>query len=567
MNPIKTSSKHNARYIVSILKAHGCRKVVISPGSRNAPLILAFAADQDFSCYSVPDERSAAFTAMGMTLENHEPVAVICTSGSAAMNFYPAVAEAFYQKLPLIAITADRPLELIDQGVGQTVRQQGVYGEHVVAEANLLREPGDDLTNAYNQRIINQVMLASVNGPVHINVPFDEPLYDTVEVGGDMPRIIRQVPAKPGIPDVSGFLEVWNSSKKVLILAGHNRPDPELQDAMSALNAKSPFLVLTETVANLVLPNAICTIDRLVNTLQPEQRADLQPDLLITMGGEIVSKMVKQFLIEHPAAEHWHLSETGEIRDTFNQQSGVIAADAAAFFKALITRADNKSSDYRDYWLRQAEIRKLGHEKFMAEAPYSDLSVFQSIFNQIPANAIVHTANSASIRYAQLLDHLSSLGHFTNRGTSGIDGCTSTAIGHALCTDKPVFLITGDVAFLYDSNGFWNDRLPKNLKVIVINNGGGNIFRIIKGPEGQQEFERFQETVHDLNLKAVAELYGMTHLVADSKEVMDEVLLSFMQGQDNSGPAILEIKTPRLENSEVLLEYFQFIRHHSQTQK
>lgn len=521
---------------------------------------MAFTADSHFTCYSVPDERSAAFTAMGMTLEDHKPVAVICTSGSAAMNFYPAIAEAFYQKLPLVAITADRPLELIDQGVGQTVRQQKVYGEHVVAEANLLRDPGDELSNSYNQRLINEVMLASVRGPVHINVPFDEPLYDLLQRMEDEVQVIRGVPSVPSPPVLTPFAEIWNNSEKIMVLAGHMPPDQRLVKAVEALNHRSPFLLLTETVTNLPVDNSIATIDRLVNTIDSVEKRELQPDLLITMGGEIVSKMIKQFLADYPSVQHWHLSDTGEVRDTFRQLKGVVRSEIALFFETLASLAKKGDPQYRDKWLERASFKRAAHQEYLGKAPHSDLTVFEAIFSSIPQNCIVHSANSASIRYAQLFDHHPSIKHYTNRGTSGIDGCTSTAIGHALNTDKLVVLLTGDIAFLYDSNAFWNDRLPPNLRVIVINNCGGNIFRIIKGPSGQETFERFQETKHNLNLKGVANIFNIEYQQVDKMADLRERLAGFLDISFSKAPQILEVTTPRLENPEVLKAYFKYIR-------
>ena len=497
---------------------------------------------------------------MGMTLKDYSPVAVVCTSGSAAMNFYPAVAEAFYQKLPLVLITADRPLELIDQGVGQTVRQQGVYGQHIVIEANLLRDTGDSLTRSYNQRVLNEAMLATENGPVHINVPFDEPLYDRVDTHEEQIQIVRKVPQNASVPEVGLFAEKWNAHKKILILAGHMPYDRELVDLLEDLNSKSPFLVLTESVSNLPLSNAISTIDRVVNTLSEDEVETLQPDLLLTIGGEIVSKMIKSYLVKNPAKEHWHLSSTGELRDTFQQLTGVIKAETREFFRALLTASLPSSKTYPQQMLQLYEKRRLAHEEFMKDLPYSDLSVFGELVAHIPENTILHTANSASIRYIQLFEQKKGVVHHTNRGTSGIDGCSSTALGHAHVVDDLLLLITGDIAFLYDSNAFWSDQLPSNLRVIVINNGGGNIFRIIKGPEGQQEFETYQESIHDLSLKAVGDLYNIDFRSVSNLEELRALIPGFLDISDSKAPAILEVNTPRIENPKVLEAYFEYIR-------
>ncbi len=541
-----------------LLKEHGCRNIVISAGSRNAPLIISFTNDADYQCFSAPDERSAAFIALGMTLENRELVAVISSSGSAVANFYPAVCEAFYQKLPLVILTADRPKELIDQGIGQAIRQENIFDNHIVKSANLLREPQDDLAKNYNQRIINEAMLATQNGPVHINVPLDEPLYETTENQSDA-RFIGELqgdlifsPEK-----LERRAEVWNESAKIWVLAGQLRPNEKLEKSLSQLNEKSPFLIFSETLSNLQCDCNIATVDRLINTISDDEKKALQPDLVISIGGEVVSKMVKKFLRNFPPKAHWYLDEGAEFQDTYGALTEHVRVNPTLFFEALSQKAESKNADYRDEFLEKNSARSKKHDEFLAQADYSDLVVFEQILKHLPKGNILHCANSTPIRYSQLFDHQKDTLHFANRGTSGIDGCTSTALGHALSTEKEVVLITGDIAFLYDSNAFWIDQKPDNLKVIVINNGGGNIFRIIEGPDKSEKMERFQETVHELNLEGVASIYQLPYSKLENPKDFNTVLPWFFNEKKLH---ILEIKTPRKTSPQVLKKYFEYLK-------
>lgn len=557
----KTSAKANAQYLTGILKAHQCRDVVIAPGSRNAPIILAFTEDTDYNCISVPDERAAAFTAMGIAMGRKAPVAVICSSGSATVNFYPAVTEAFYQRLPLVVISADRPLELVDQGAGQTIRQENVFSNHIVFSANLQRDPSDILACHFNQRLINEALIASEKGPVHINVPFDEPLYELINNdAAEEVHILQKLKPEFLLDEdyLSGLAEIWDNSPKIMVLAGQMDADQWLSEALQTLNEKSPFLILSETVSNLSGSNTVACIDRLINTVMEEEIAELKPDLLITIGGEVVSKKIKKFFTDYKPRYHWHIDEQGMVKDTFRSLQILIPVQADNFFDQLAEFVSEGDSTYRDTWVAFHRNRAQKHEHYMKTAAYSDFKVFYNILKQLPENSLLHCANSTSIRYSQLFDHLESVEHFANRGTSGIDGCTSTAIGHALTTSKMVTLITGDVAFLYDSNAFWNDRLPANLRVIVINNQGGNIFRIIEGPAGNSKLEHYQETYHHLKGEGVAQTFGIDYQRVDSEEELQKALPSFFA--TSSEPRILEVMTPRLESPDVLKNYFKALK-------
>lgn len=558
-NSRRSSAKHNAQYLAQLLKQHKCTTIVIAPGSRNAPLLIAFSQDEAYRCVSVPDERVAAFTAMGMTLEKREPVAVICSSGSAAVNFYPAVAEAYYQDLPLVLITADRPKELIDQGIGQTMRQEDIFEQHIQYSANLLRDPADDMAKAYNQRLINEALLATAKGPVHINVPFDEPLYETTETLVEA-RFIDEVKGERVLrtSKLNALAEVWNNSPKIWVLAGQLLPDDELEETLNQLNLKSPFLIFSESLSNLHCGCNIHCIDRLINTLSESEKEALQPDLLISIGGEVVSKMVKKYLRTYTPKQHWYVNERTDFQDTYGALTQHVQVHPALFFKALETQVAAKPVEWRDKFLDLDQARMKALPTYLEQAVFSDFTAFKQVLDHLPEGSILHCANSTSVRYAQLFDHPKDILHFANRGTSGIDGCTSTAVGHAMATDNMITLITGDVAFLYDSNAFWNNALPANLRVVVLNNSGGNIFRIIEGPDDSAHFEVYQETVHQHKLEGVAHTFGLDFMSAQSAVELEHCLTDFYT--DSKRIKVLEISTSRLDSPKVLKGFFEYLR-------
>lgn len=554
----KTSSKANARYLAILLKKHGCTEIVISPGSRNAPLIIAFGNDKDYNCISVPDERSAAFVALGKSMASGKPSAVICSSGSALVNYYPAVTEAFYQKLPLIILSADRPHEWIDQGIGQTIRQNEVFEKHICYSANLLGEPNSDLNQNFNQRQINEAMIASKGGPVHINIPLAEPLYDSIENPKEDIHLIESLDLSGDLNDEhwQSLHTSWNIHQRILVLAGQLPSDPDLRKSIEDLHQKSPFLVFSETLSNLHTSNSICSIDRLINTLGEEDKNSIKPDLLITIGGEIVSKMVKR-LFRDKNIEHWHISESREIKDTFLNLKKIVPLKPQRFFEGIAKAAVSKSSNFVDNALDWDKEKSIKHLKFIEQSPFSDLLVISEVVKHLPKNSILHTANSASVRYTQLFDQEPSIEHYSNRGTSGIDGCSSTSLGFASINKKMLTLISGDVAFMYDSNAFWNDELPSNYRAIVVNNSGGNIFRIIKGPEKDANFEKFQETNHQQSVKSIAQRFSLSYQQASNLEELKRELVNFYD--ESEKPKILEVFTPRIESPEILQDYFRFL--------
>lgn len=557
------SDKRVVQDLLHILKHKQVQSVVISPGSRNAPLTISFNQDPHYECLSVPDERSAAFFALGMAQHQQNPVAITCTSGSAALNYYPAIAEAFYQKIPLVVITTDRPKKMIDQGDGQTIRQENVFANHIRKSVNLLEGEGEKVS-FYNSRLINEALNAAVYpdpGPVHINIPFDEPLYDVTEERYPEPRIIEVSESLNKIPqaDLERFVSKWNTAKKKMILVGVSHPNEKLDEQITQLAKDESVVVFTETTSNLSAPNAFPCIDRVINTITKEELMELKPDILLTFGGLIVSKMIKQFLRENKASEHWHIAKGGYHPDTFFSLTESIYADPEAFFDSFLPQAKPVDSNYHSFIKKLDDARDSRHDKYLANAPFSDFKVFEKLVEHIPNQSTIQLGNSTPVRYAQLFKYNKQLKNFSNRGTSGIDGSTSTAAGYAHSSKELTTLITGDVSFFYDSNGLWHKYLTDNLRIVLINNGGGGIFRVIKGPDTAEELEQFFETEHNLNAKGIADTFGLEYIFADQEADLDTAFKQLYR-KDINKAVMLEVKTPQKDNDKVLKHYFEALK-------
>jgi len=553
-----TSDRSAAAELARLCAAKGVTYAVISPGSRNAPLVIAFNQQEEIQCLQVIDERSAGFFALGMAQQLHAPVALICTSGSAVLNYGPAIAEAFYQRIPLLVISADRPEEWVDQGEGQAIRQNGVLALHTKRSIQLPRATEDELSKWNCGRLINEAIDATVlpvPGPVHVNVPFVEPLYGTTEVVGTS-RIIAPVMTESFIlPDHARWLiGQLSACKKVMVLAGQGIWSEGLKKQLMQLAALPQVTVHTEATSNLDDPSFITCIDRTITAVDDKNEKDLLPDLLITFGGAIVSKRIKTLLRKWNPAQHWNIDAEQRHFDTYQSLSHDIAVSPEIFFAQLVPSMVGNESFYGEAW-RMVDVRTRGlHNKVIAAAPFCDLSVFNVLVDRIPGGSDVHLANSTPARYAQLFDRVRDIRWFSNRGTSGIDGCTSTAVGATFASKKTTTLITGDTAFCYDSNAFWNNHLSEHLRVIVVDNGGGNIFRVIEGPDKDPELLKWFEAPHTRNIEQLVNSFGLPYFYADDQkgllERMDELYA------DHGKPAVLHIKTDGELSPKVLREYF-----------
>ena len=574
-----------AQTIVQFCAVKNIQHIVISPGSRNAPLTKGFTTNPFFKTYSIVDERAAAFFALGIAQQIRQPVAVVCTSGSALLNYYPAVAEAFYSDIPLVVLSADRMPHRIDIGDGQTIRQTRVFEPHLEAAAyltpdvthataTLLAHPSQNLLSKEaneqqirarqieiqdeNEKSINQVLNTALEkcGPVHLNIPLEEPLYDTTATQLSLQHCFPINPQEASL-DLSPFLTQWHKVDKKMILVGVLSPNSLEEKIVDFLAADPSVTVLTETTSNLSHYTFIQSIDTFIAPLEKtgSDLSEYQPTLLVTLGGMVVSKKIKAFLREYSPEQHWHI-DPKKAYDTYYCLTHHLNIAPSLFFETLMAeKKEYVQSNYCVHFLAQYNKQRLLGLDYIKQLPFTDFKAFDLIFRYLPENYMLHLANSSTIRYAQLFSLPKLSGIYCNRGTSGIDGSTSTAMGAAWVSSSPTLFITGDLSFFYDVNGMWHDYLKPTTRIIVINNQGGGIFRILPGEKDTPAYDTYFETVQKRSTKQLCKAFGLGYRSAASSLSLKWQLKRFFR--PSSRPQLLEIKTPRKLNDKVLLNYFK----------
>lgn len=560
---MKTTEKQGCNALVEILVKQGVKRAVLSPGSRNAPVLMAFSRCEAIESYVVVDERTAAFMALGMSQRSGEPVALVCTSGTALLNYAPAVAEAYYQHIPLIVISGDRPIEWIDQDDGQTLRQYGALAPFVKRSYDLRAEWTLPTDGWYFNRSVNDALLTALSGekgPVHVNLSITEPLTGETEVAPRPERVVMRM-APASLPDEESLALLsreFMSARKVLVVAAFMQPDEALGRALARLAELPQVVVLTESIANVQGERFISTIDRVYSVIDKSEWPDYAPDLLITLGGSLVSRMIKAFLRQHKPQAHWRISQGDRVVDTMQALTRHIDASPARLLEALAHRVAPVESSYAALWHDKEQLATRLHDDYIARIGWCDLKAFSLILPVIPAGTALQLSNGTTVRYAQLFNTPQVSRSDCNRGVCGIDGSTSTAAGASCVGDETTLFITGDMSFSYDANGLSSAYLSPRFKVIVMCNGGGGIFRFIKPTAGLPELERCFEVHRDIPVEKYADLFGLRYFEIDSEASAAEVLPRFFA--ESERPAILAVHTPHLYNAEVLRGYFRRAR-------
>lgn len=462
--------------------------------------------------------------ALGAADATGKPAAVICTSGTAVLNLYPAICEAYYRQVPLLAITADRPADLIDRWDGQTIHQDNIFEKHIRAGFHFEGDLHDEQASASWLKMVTDAWDSSCGsnpGPVHLNIPISEPVYAGLSepVNTHWPEIQPATAATPwpmpGLPELKG-------TEKILVIAGQQSPDQDLERAMTGLASNVP--VLADILSN-VKGDAV---------IHGTERAELftnaeAPDLLITTGLSVVSKPLKTWLRQHRPGRHIHITSGGFVGDPFFTSPEVLTAEPAAFFQALANAAAHIPADYLESWKNAAA----------SSVPDEESNMIGLICTAAGREDHIHLANSLTIRLANRMTRPISY-MYGNRGTSGIDGSVSTAAGFAWARpDAGVICITGDIGFLYDKNALWCNPMPPNLKIIILNNCGGMIFDKLKGPEQMPELRKYIHTPHQLHARDIAAHYGVSYARCDEAQAGDHISRCLEQHDT----AILEINT------------------------
>lgn len=557
--------------LVALIKAHGIREVVLSPGSRNAPLSLSFAADPFFRCHSIVDERSAGYVALGMIQASRQPVVVCCTSGSALLNYGPAVAEAFYQKLPLIVVSADRTEAWIGQMDGQTIPQYQMFGALVKRSVHV-REVHSDEDLWHANRLINEALNAALmagGGPVHLNMPIDEPLSDfSVQQLPEVRKITMIHPAEADADGAALLASAMVKAKRPMLVVGQRLPASDnLSELLEILSLRFGVVVLAEHLANV--DHAIASFDAILEHNKMEA-----PDLLITLGGHVVSKRLKQLLRAQKPDQHILFSDDLEAPDTYQALTCVLRQNPVAVLKKTIEVLLQKAAynnisfsglgSYYSQWTQAASALSFDSENmrqnYCEHLPFSDLYAVGKFLELLPENASILVANSSSVRHVQAFPLPKNTRVYCNRGTNGIEGTLSTAFGMALVSDRPLYVILGDLAFFYDLNILTVKPFPKNLKVLLLNNGGGGIFDLLYEKQPKEAYQSFVAAEHTTQAVAWANAAGLEVVQANDKASIQAGLKRFMAFDGNG--ILLEVNNIENNAKEAQQKYAEIIQEH-----
>lgn len=541
------TDKRFCSIVLDVLMQKGVQDIVCSPGSRNAPLLIAASARKALRKHVVIDERCAAFMALGMAVVSKKPVALICTSGTALLNYAPAVAEAFYQGIPLIVLSADRPQQWIDQDDSQTLRQFEALSNFVKKSYELPAWGDDDEElQWYANRIANDAMIVALsrkNGPVHINIRLGEPLNRRRELS-DVPERIIDIVNADGIlnKEVERNIAKELVGKKIMLVAGFMQPDDKLQKAVAGFCSLPNVVAMTETLSNLHmlgLPNSIDS----VLTYFPDDFIDgFAPDIVISLGGSLVSRKLKEYLRRNRnRCSHWSLGWNHTTSDCFMSLEKRIEVDPAKFLshitsilKSLAKKnhsshdSDNESCEqeitYSEVWQTMRMSAFTDKMMYVLGQPWCELKAFREIFFSLPANANLFLSNGTAVRYAQILNMNPPHASYCNRGVSGIDGSCSTAVGGSKAYKGMTVLITGDLSMAYDLGSLALPDIPDRMKIIVMDNNGGGIFRFIPTTSSLPEREELFCAPPRLPLNSLAEGYGWEYQEAKNEKELDDAL-------------------------------------------
>ncbi|GAB3921851.1 2-succinyl-5-enolpyruvyl-6-hydroxy-3-cyclohexene-1-carboxylic-acid synthase [Larkinella terrae] len=527
---------------------------------------------------AIADERSAGFIALGMAQQLRQPVILVCTSGSAVYNLAPAVAEAFFQEIPLLILTADRPKDWTHQQDGQTIYQTEIFGKHVKRSFELPADFEHADARWFAERATNEAVdLARTEpfGPVHINIPLREPLYPTVDerLGYGPVRIIEQLKSASALPAETWhqLQNEWETADRKLIAIGQGPHDPALLAVLKKISDEWRIPIVGDVISNVPRNQEFITQSDVFLSLSDEKiKEKLKPDLLITCGQSFISKQFKLFLRAHQPESHWQIQPHNRLADPFQSLTRLIPYEPTVFFEKLFSDIDYQrfvSNDedeadtgFQETWQKlDRQATRLVRQFLKDDAVFHEWAVIQRILDALPVDSQLHVANSMPVRYVNLcgLDENQQIEVFANRGTSGIDGCLSTAVGAALTTEKPVTALIGDVAFFYDRNALWNNLIPANLRIIVLNNHSGNIFRIIDGPSRQPELDAYFETEQPLSAENTAKDAGLTYRKVTSYQELEAALPGFFVGE---WAGLLEIETDKMTNAAQFQAYKALIQ-------
>lgn len=540
------------QYVIALFKKYGVRNCVLSPGSRNLPFVHSVEQDDYFRCYSVVDERSAGYFALGLAQELNEPVVISCTSSTASCNYYAPVAEAFYQNVPLIVLTSDRDQRMVGQWEDLLIDQVGMYDRHVRKSVNLpvIKDANDEI---YCKRLINEALLEmnhnGAKGPIHINIPTDT--YNRSFVVKSLPDVAKvERIGMNNIVELQRKKETLLNSNRVLVICGQQYAvSDKLKEQLKMFHEKYNCTILAEHMSNVDLD---CTFNPSIimdtNYITPSMWDELKPEIVLTLGGQIFSGVKEQLKNHRGSFQHWSIQPRGEVVDCFKSLNVIFEAEAVDILTFLNTDVNTVNNGEYDS-LFEKEINNVKYPDFR----YSHVYAIKNLVERLPEESVLHLSINDSIRIANFFKLPKGVHTYANIGTHGIDGCMSSFIGQSAGVDKPAFLVIGDLAFFYDMNSLKLASVGKNVHILLINNGGGSEFYYNKIQQGD---DRHTTAKHHTKAEGWARECGIKYLSAVDKTSFDSCIDEFI----GEGPVLMEVFSDMKEDAEVIHEFYQSSR-------
>lgn len=564
------SNKENVNILTALLAAYGVRHAVVCPGSRNAPIVHNLNECPDIDCHPVTDERSAGFCAIGMSLATGmKPVAVCVTSGSAVLNLAPAVAEAFYRHIPLIVISADRPAQWIGQLDGQTLPQPGAFGT-MVRKCVTLPEPQNDEERWMCNRLVCEALYLSTcrtGAPVHINVPITEPLFTFDNERLPDERIVTRCRRDSRTTSCDALSEAWFTARRPMVVIGQ-MPCGTI-DSGTLYTLSRSFVTLCEPLGSDAVH-----FDEVIRIKSSDE--NYMPDYILYIGDTVVSKAARRFLRYSGAPSCLLTADDSVITDPLMRLTHIARYDSPDVLKRLpeLLGADNRhnreslsADNAADIATERARFLQLWNNALDAasrhaedyEPEYSSMAAvkyFEQQLADMEYDWHVHYANSSAIRLANIFatHHVE-----CNRGVNGIEGSLSTAAGHSMATADMVFCVIGDLSFFYDQNALWNTSLKGNLRIILLNNGGGSIFRGLPGLSESAAADSLVAACHTTKAQGICTQNDIGYMAAHNMDEMQLGIVTLLTRQAER-PMLLEVMTDSTKDNDVMADYFKSFR-------
>lgn len=544
--------------LISLLKQFNIKRIVVSPGSRHFALVHSLEADPYFKLYSVVDERSAAFFALGLIQKTKEKVAVTCSSGTACMNYGSAIVEAYYQRLPLLVLSSDRNPQLLNQMEDQFYDQLDTFKNCTKyhGQLPLIKDSTDEW---YCNRIINEGLLELThhgNGPVHINIPFISHHDDTFQTK-ELP-IVRKI----SLHKADEKKEEWAvfaehlKGKKVMIVWGQSvMQNDAFNKSIDEFTNNFDAIILTDKISNCHAQNSVLNTTVVLSILNSEEKNNLRPDVVITIGGNYIFNNELKAFLKLGHLEHWQVGYEDKVCDPFHQLTDIFEMSETTFFENITAIADYSiEGEYNKSWLKISKLPPLPTPSF------NELYAIGAVLNNLPSNVDLQLANSCTIRMSHFFSTDSSISVNCNRGVNGIDGSLSTAVGFSAENDRPTFYITGDLSFFYDMNSLWIRHISPQMHIMLINNGGGAIMYAPLCEEFRKTLPPHIAACHHTSAKGWVESLGFRYLSASNASEVDDAMTTFLD-INSDVPVFFEVFTESInEDVNSIKEYYGSIR-------